>query len=82
MDLRLPGAENRNRLVAAALFQNNVGYVTRSGKCGIPFRYEWAGDFSDGLAPVQINGKCGFINATVKTVILYICVSPYVFAES
>lgn len=55
------------------------GYVTRAGKCGIPFHYEWAGVFSDGLAPVRINGKFGFINSGGRTVIpyLYDSVSPF-----
>lgn len=57
------------------------GYVTRAGKSGIPFRYDWAGDFSDGLAPVQINGKFGFINAEGKTVIPYIYDSASAFSD-
>ena len=79
--LRTPSSAQDSSALRPVEKGGRWGYVTRSGKCGIPFRYEWAGDFSDGLAPVQINGKCGFINATGKTVIPYIYESASAFSD-
>lgn len=36
----------------------------------IPCKYDYAGDFSDGLAEVKLNGKYGFIDKTGKEVVL------------
>lgn len=47
----------------------NYGYMDSSGKIVIPIEYKAAGNFSDGLAAVNINGKWGFIDATGKMVI-------------
>lgn len=42
------------------------GYIDKSGKEAIPPRYKDAGNFSEGLAPVFIDGKIGFIDKTGK----------------
>ena len=57
------------------------GYVYTTGKSAISFRYEWAGSFSDGLAPTKINGKFGFINKSGKTVIPYIYEAASEFSD-
>jgi len=57
------------------------GYVYTTGKSAIPFRYEWAGVFVDGLAPTKINGKYGFINKSGKTVIPYIYEAASEFSD-
>ncbi|HEY6328839.1 MAG TPA: WG repeat-containing protein [Blastocatellia bacterium] len=45
------------------------GYMDVSGKIVIKPRFEDAGRFSEGLAPVQINGKLAFIDHTGKVVL-------------
>jgi hypothetical protein len=45
------------------------GYIDRTGEFVIPERFEYAGEFSEGLAPVLIGGKCGFINHKGEVVI-------------
>jgi hypothetical protein len=39
------------------------------GSIAVPFVYENAGEFGEGLAPVKKNGKCGFINKFNKFII-------------
>ena len=45
------------------------GYIDKTGKNVIPYRWEVAGDFSQGLAPVRDNDQYGFIDKTGKLVI-------------
>ncbi|MGZ5243383.1 MAG: WG repeat-containing protein [Bacteroidia bacterium] len=45
------------------------GYVLPDGKLLNPYRYEWARDFSNGLAAVKLNGQYGYINRTGEMVI-------------
>lgn len=45
------------------------GYVNKQGKIVIPYKYEIAAEFSEGLAAVAINTKGGYIDQTGKTVI-------------
>ncbi len=47
------------------------GFVNLQGKIVIPFRYEYAGNFSEGFASVAMNGKKGYINKTGKLVLPY-----------
>lgn len=42
------------------------GYIDKSGKEVIPPQFRDAGNFSEGLAPVFIDGKIGFIDKTGK----------------
>ena len=37
------------------------GYIDGTGKLVIPFQFDHAFGFSEGLAQVEIDGKCGFI---------------------
>lgn len=46
-----------------------VGYATPSGKVVIPGRFEWADEFSEGLALVRLGGRFGFIDTSGKLVI-------------
>jgi hypothetical protein len=45
------------------------GFIDRTGKFAIPCQFRGAGDFSEGLAPVVINGTWGFIDYRGKLVI-------------
>lgn len=45
------------------------GYIDRSGKIAIEPRFEYAEEFSEGLAAIKLDGKWGFIDATGKIVI-------------
>ncbi len=50
--------------------EGTYGFVDRENdELLIPFAYDWASDFSEGLAAVMENGKYGFIDKTGKTVI-------------
>lgn len=45
------------------------GYADRDGKVVIPFEWEYAREFSEGLACVEKNGVCGFIDYSGALVI-------------
>jgi|GEM_PF-3369843 len=45
------------------------GYVNKRGKIVIPFKYYTAGNFSEGLARVDLDGKWGFIDKNGNDVI-------------
>jgi len=55
-------------LVALQNQNNKYGFVNTSGKTVIPFNYDSAESFSEGLAVVS-KGKYGFIDKTGKTVV-------------
>ena len=46
------------------------GFVNTKGEVAIQLKYEWAEDFSEGIACVQDNmtGKFGYINKKGKTI--------------
>ena len=46
-----------------------MGLCQQKWRFAIKPRYDAVGDFSDGLAPVQTNGKWGFIDMTGKVII-------------
>lgn len=45
------------------------GYIDSTGKFVIEPRFNWAGEFSEGLARVGIGGKGGVIDRTGKVVV-------------
>jgi hypothetical protein len=45
------------------------GYIHKSGVLVIPARFEGGGTFSEGLAAVQLKGKCGYIDKAGHLVI-------------
>jgi hypothetical protein len=49
-------------LTVVSLKNHKDGFVDKNDKIIIPFKYENASDFSEGLAAVQLNGKYGCIN--------------------
>lgn len=46
-----------------------VGYIDKTGKVVIPAEYDTIGEFSEGLADAEKDGKWGFIDKTGKAVI-------------
>ena len=42
------------------------GYMDPRGKTVVRARFDWAGGFSNGMAPVLSDGKCGHVNKTGK----------------
>lgn len=65
-------AEKENRI---------YGYINRNGKEVIPYQYEWADRFSEGLAAVKKDGKWGYIDQTGQEVIPYQYEGAYYFSE-
>lgn len=57
------------------------GFIDRSGKTVIPFIYDHAIPFTDGLAAVRKDGKAGYIDKSGKTVIPFIYDSAAPFSE-
>lgn len=55
--------------LVGAIIDTKWGYIDATGATKIPFKYEEASYFHEGLAPVKTNGKWGFINKTGATVI-------------
>jgi len=58
------------------------GYVDMLGNKAIPFRYENARKFSEGLAAVMLDGKWGYIDKTGKEVIPFKYETALPFQES
>ena len=50
---------------------HKYGYIDKEGKEVIPFIYDHASSFNEGLARVEKNGKFGYIDKTGKLVIPY-----------
>ncbi|MBT9874151.1 hypothetical protein GPL06_15305 [Bacteroides salyersiae] len=48
---------------------HKYGFIDKAGVETIPCQFDYASDFSDGLARVEINDKSGFVNKTGKMVI-------------
>ena len=48
---------------------NKWGYIDKTGRLIIPFKFDAAADFSEGLADVEIKEKTGYIDQTGKFVI-------------
>lgn len=46
-----------------------LGYINKIGKEVISYKYDYAYDFSEGLASVELNGKYGYIDKTGKEII-------------
>lgn len=66
-----------NGMARVELFQNDVsyrrpskyGYINKTGKEVIPLKYDFADDFSEGLARVVLDDKAGYIDKIGKEVI-------------
>jgi hypothetical protein len=60
---------------------NQWGYIDKTGRLIVPFKFDTAGHFSEGLAAVGIGEKTGYIDATGKFVIPPQSYSGYPFSE-
>lgn len=54
---------------AVVAFEGKFGYINQRGEVLIPFRYEIANIFHEGIACVKLNGKYGFINMNNEVVV-------------
>lgn len=54
---------------AVVSFEGKFGYINQRGEVLIPFMYDIANIFREGIACVELNGKYGFINMNNETVI-------------
>jgi len=61
--------------------KNKYGYIDKTGREVIPFKYDDANSFSEGLADVQIYGKRGFIDKTGREVIPFKYGITFPFSE-
>ena len=50
-------------------FLGPFGYVDQAGQTVVPLRWTAAGDFSEGLAQIEENGKSGYLDPTGRVVI-------------
>jgi hypothetical protein len=57
------------------------GYIDKTGRLIIPFKFDGADDFSEGLAGVRIDGKSGYIDETGKFVISPPSLSGFPFSS-
>lgn len=46
-----------------------MGFINEAGEDVIPFNYDDAGDFSEGLAGIKCNGKWGYANSQSEEII-------------
>ena len=57
------------------------GYIDKTGRLIIPFKFDGADNFSEGLAAVRIKEKTGYIDATGKFVISPPSLSGFPFSD-
>ena len=57
------------------------GYIDKTGRVVIPFKFDYAQKFSEGLAAAHRKGKCGYIDKTGKFVIEPRFIGGYPFSE-
>jgi hypothetical protein len=57
------------------------GYIDKTGQLIIPFKFDGAADFSEGLAAVDMKEKTGYIDKTGKLVIPPRFISGFPFSE-
>jgi len=51
------------------IYRKRYGYINKDGKIVIPFKYEYAKDFFEGLGVVMLDGKWGYIDCNENFVI-------------
>jgi len=68
-------------LAAVQFGQRGFGYIDKTGNVVIPPKFKLAANFSEGVAPVQMDGKYGYIDRTGRVVIDFIFTSADKFSE-
>ncbi|HET8725240.1 MAG TPA: WG repeat-containing protein [Anaeromyxobacteraceae bacterium] len=64
------GCGNMSEGLVAVRLDGRWGYIDASGRAVIALRFEQAGDFSGGLAPVTVEGgRCGYVDRTGRMAI-------------
>jgi antitoxin component YwqK of YwqJK toxin-antitoxin module len=63
------GPTQTNPALFRASKDGKWGFIDAKGAVAIPFEYEYAGSFSDGLAAVGIGGRVGYVNGSGEVVI-------------
>lgn len=74
------GGEYGERLLKVKL-NDKWGFIAKTGKEVIPFKYDSSHSFSEGLAPVQLNKKWGFINKAGEEIIPFKYDEAYPFTD-
>ena len=57
------------------------GFITQSGRVTVPFIYDWAWSFSDGLAAVFLNEKAGYIDTAGNIIVPLLYDDAHPFRE-
>lgn len=60
---------------------NKYGYIDKNGNISIPYKYDDAQNFSEGMASVKLNNKYGYINHEGELVIDTLYDMAYPFSE-
>lgn len=66
---RVENASKAERILYPVSHENLWGYIDPSGKIVVKPAYEFASQFNDGYAAVQLHGKWGYIDETGKMVV-------------
>ena len=67
--------------LTAVMLNEKWGFIDKTGKEIIPFKYEAAFAYSQGLARVKLNNKWGFIDKTGKKIISFKYDDAQIFSE-
>lgn len=73
-----------NELAPAQFYANSTfGFIDETGEFAIPPKFDHAGPFCNGLAPVSVNGRWGYVDTTGEFVKLYDdpAITAYVFSD-
>jgi hypothetical protein len=61
--------EEKEEIELTRVYNGKYGYIDKAGKKIVPYKYDFAYDFSEGLAKVELHGKRGYIDKTGKEII-------------
>ena len=67
--LAIPDSLSWSATLKPVLLNGKWGFVDKDGREVIPLKYDFAGDFSEGLARVELNEKYGFVDKDGREVI-------------
>ena len=69
LSMLLSGLISYSQVLLPVKIGDKYGYIDEKGEVSVKAEFEFAQQFSDGLAAVKIEGKKGFIDKTGKIVI-------------